>query len=54
MDISVAEYAAMHKRDRSLILRLIRKGRIKARKSGGIYLIEQNTPYPEDRRRKKE
>lgn len=48
--LTTNEYAAQVGRERSVVFRLIQKGRIPAVKVGNQWCIEEGTPYPEDAR----
>lgn len=52
--ILLTEYARMHGRDRSVVLRKAQRGQFKtAVKSGRYWLIDEREPYPRDHRFKK-
>lgn len=49
--ILLTEYARMHNRDRSVVLRKAQRGQFKtAVKSGRYWLIDEHEPYPMDHR----
>lgn len=50
MLISVKEYATRHKHDSGRVRLLIKQGRIPAIKVGNQWCIEENAPWPIDRR----
>lgn len=48
--LSVSEYAKLHGKDSGNIRRHLASGRIKGLKVGNQWIIEENTPYPDDKR----
>ncbi len=48
--LSVKEYAALHNQDGGRVRRLIADGRIPAQKIGAQWVIDDATPWPEDKR----
>ena len=49
--LTTEEFAEKHNRQRSIVLRLCRTGRLRgAKQINGVWLIPEDTPYPEDAR----
>ena len=48
--ISVTQFAQKHSQDTGRVRRLIAQGRIPAQKIGSQWVIEEETPWPQDQR----